>query len=250
MHLQLVYDFFKWLILPPGCLLVLLGAGFLCMLRGRRRAGLTLLAAGLVAFYALSVPAVSNFLMRCIEAPPATEAALRSSDSQAIVILSGGFEQHAPEYGQGSAVDALTLQRLRYGAHLVRALDLPILVSGGQPKDATVSLAAMMKTALEQDFGVPVRWTEDASRDTYENAAFSAPILQQAGVQRIILVTHASHMARSVRVFEAAGLKVTGAPTVFAPPTSFDLLPRLSSLYDSYYALYEIAGAIWYALRH
>ncbi len=230
--------------------MVLLGAGFVCLLRGRHRSGLILLSWGLAAFYLLSVPAVSNFLMRCIEAPPARESALRAAEAQAIVVLSGGFERYAPEYGPDGAVDALTLQRLRYGAHLARALDLPVLVSGGQPQDAAVPLAVMMKTALERDFGVPVRWIEDRSRDTYENAIFSAPILQQDGVRRIILVTHASHMARSVRMFEVAGLTVTAAPTVFAPPKSFDLLPRLSSLYDSYYALYEIAGAIWYAARH
>lgn len=247
--LQLVYNFFKWLILPPGSLLVLFGAGLLCLARARRRLGFALMATGFAAFYVLSVPAVSSLLMRSIEAPPAPESMLAAAGAQAIVVLSGGFEQHAPEYGDAGAVDGLTLQRLRYGAHLARQFGLPILVSGGQPDDAPVSLAAMMKAALEQDFGVPVRWTEDKSRDTYENAAFSAPILKAEGVGRIILVTHAAHMDRAVKVFEAAGLAVTPAPTVFAPPVSLDLLPRLSSLYDSYYALYEIAGALWYRAR-
>lgn len=228
---------------------MLLGAGLACLVLGRRRPGLVLISVGIAAFYLLSVPAVSNLLMRIIEVPPAAEGVLASADAQAIVVLSGGFEQHAPEYGAAGAVDGLTLQRLRYGAHLARALNLPILVSGGQPDDAPSSLAAMMKSALEQDFGIPVRWTEDKSRDTYENAMFSAPLLKQDGVHRVLLVTHASHMARAVRVFEEFGLDVTPAPTVFAPPASTDLLPRLSSLYDSYYALYEMAGAVWYALR-
>lgn len=228
---------------------MLLVAGLACLLLRRRRAGLALISTGIAAFYLLSVPAVSNLLMRSIEVPPTAPSVLAAADAQAIVVLSGGFEQHAPEYGAAGAVDGLTLQRLRYGAHLARRLGLPVLVTGGQPDDAPVSLAAMMKTALEQDFGVSVRWTEEKSRDTFENAIFSAPLLKADGVERILLVTHASHMARAVRVFEAAGLAVTPAPTVYAPPSSFDLLPRLSSLYDSYYALYEMAGAVWYWLR-
>ncbi|MBX7201404.1 MAG: YdcF family protein [Rhodospirillaceae bacterium] len=247
--MELIYIFFKWLILPPGSLLALLGAGLACLILGRRRPAVILISLGIAVFYALSVPAVSNRLMRFIEAPPTPESTLASAGAEAIVVLSGGFERYAPEYGADGTVDGLTLQRLRYGVHLARKLDLPILVSGGRPADAPVSLAAMMKAALEQDFGVPVRWSEDKSRDTYENAAFSARLLREDGVRRIILVTHASHMARAAKAFEAAGLEVVAAPTVFAPPESVDLLPRLSSLYDSYYALYEMAGAVWYGLR-
>ena len=39
-----------------------------------------------------------------------------------------------------------------------------------------------MREALERDFGVKVRWVENASRDTAENARLSAPILKAAGV--------------------------------------------------------------------
>lgn len=246
----MLYDFFKGLVLPPISLLVLFGAGLLCLAKGRRRPGLILTGAGFAALYLLSTPAVANLLMRVIDAPPAAERALAASGAQAIVILSGGFERYAPEYGDRGAVDGITLQRLRYGAHLARRLDLPVLVSGGQLDDAPATLADMMKSALEQDFGVAVRWTEGRSKDTYENAAFSASLLKADGVQRIILITHAGHMNRSARVFAAQGLSVIPAPTVFAPPLSIDLWPRASSLHASYYALYEIIGAVWYRLRY
>ncbi|MHB1203967.1 MAG: YdcF family protein [Rhodospirillaceae bacterium] len=235
--------------MPPGDLLAVLAAGFAFLLRGWRRTGLALTAAGILAFYLLSTTAVSCLLMRAVEAPPTSEATLAASGAQAIVVLSAGFELYAPEYSPG-AVDGVTLQRLRYGAHLARLLNLPVLVSGGQPDDAPVSLAALMKAALEQDFGIPVRWTEEHSTTTYENAVLSAPLLKADGVQTIILVTHAAHMVRSARVFAATGLKVVPAPTVFSPPGSVDMTSHLSALHDSYYALYEIFGAVWYALRH
>jgi uncharacterized SAM-binding protein YcdF (DUF218 family) len=228
---------------------MVLAAGFVFLLRGWRRTGLALTGVGIIAFYLLSTTGVSSLLMRGVAAPPATEAALKASGAQAIVVLSAGFELYAPEYS-GGAVDGVTLQRLRYGAHLARLLNLPVMVTGGRPDDAPVSLAAQMKAALEQDFGIPVRWTEDKSTTTYENAVFSAPLLKADGVQTIILVTHAAHMVRAARVFAATGLKVVSAPTVFSPPRSVDMTSHLSALHDSYYALYEIFGAAWYGLRH
>lgn len=234
--------------MPPGSLILLLLAGLVCLVRRRKRAGLALVGAGIATLFLLSTAAVSSLLARMVEMPPAPEAAIAASGAGAIVVISGGFERYAPEYG-GNAVDAITLQRLRYAAHLARRLDLPILVSGGRPDDAEVSLAAMMKQALEQDFALQVRWVEGNARDTFENAVFSAGLLKSDGVDTIVLVTHATHMARSMRVFAAAGLKVVPAPTVFAP-ISYGIAPSLSALYESYFALYETLGSAWYALRH
>jgi len=247
-----VYDIIKTFALPPGDLLVLIVIGIVLIVRGRRRAGVTAIAAAVVALYLLSTPSVGSMLLRTIEAPAAEDQALATSGAQAIVVLSAGFVRYAPEYG-GPTVDQATLQRLRYGAHLARRLNLPLLVSGGSPDRAPLPLAQMMKATLESDFGVEVRWTEDRSNDTYENAAFSAAILKAAGVHSIILVTHAAHMPRAARLFAAQGLVVTPAPTVFATPFAErrpDFLPRLSGLQDSYYAVYEIFGAAWYAIRH
>jgi uncharacterized SAM-binding protein YcdF (DUF218 family) len=247
-----LYDIIKTLALPPGDLLVLLAAGLVLIASGRRRAGLAAITIATVTLYVLCTPIVGAALMRHIQAAPARDDTLAGSGAQAIVILSAGFVRYAPEYG-GATVDQLTLQRLRYGAHLARRPDLPVLVSGGSPDRAPRPLAAMMKAALETDFGVDTRWVEDRSNDTYENAAFSAAILKAANVHSIILVTHAAHMRRAARLFAAEGLDVTPAPTVFATPFDQarpDFLPRLSGLQDSYYALYEILGAGWYALRH
>ena len=109
-----------------------------------------------------------------------------------------------------------------------------------------------MKAALEQDFGVPVQWIEEKSRDTRENAVESAAILKAAGVQKIVLITHASHMPRSAALFRATGLEVIPAGTDYnhvGQYTPRDLIPRMSALATSYLALYEGLGQIWYAVR-
>jgi len=97
-----------------------------------------------------------------------------------------------------------------------------------------------------------VEWSEDKSRDTFENARFSAEILRSANISRILLVTHAAHMPRSQNLFAREGLTVTPAPTGFSAPAKYyigQFLPRQSAMGTSYYAIYELLGGAWYALR-
>ena len=248
-----MYDTLKNLVLPPASLLCVLALGLVLALVGRRRLGWAVMFLGTALFYALCTPYVSHRLNAPLETIPAlSDEAARASNAQAIVVLSGGFIAQAPEYSE-DVIDHITLQRVRYAAHLQRITGLPVLTSGGQLDRARISLAQMMKHALETDFGVPVMWTEDNSADTYENAVYSATILKSADISRILLVTHAAHMARSVSVFTAAGLTVTPAPTVFLAPlrnAPGDFTPSLGALADSFYGLYELIGARWYAWRH
>ena len=102
-----------------------------------------------------------------------------------------------------------------------------------------------MAEALEIDFGVRVRWTETESRDTAENAAFLAPMLKDAGIRRVALVTHAWHMPRARELFERNGMEVLTALTRFttrSPGTLGPGLPSASGLRTSYFALHEWLG--------
>ena len=96
---------------------------------------------------------------------------------------------------------------------------------------------------------------ENESWSTFENAEKSAAILRAAGIEQVILVTHAAHMPRAVEAFERAGLGVTAAPTVFTTtPTGdrgvVDWLPSSNALNTTAWALYEYAGRLWYWLRY
>src|SRR5690606_3210249 len=97
-----------------------------------------------------------------------------------------------------------------------------------------------------------VRWVEGRSESTWENAVLSAPILREAGVKRILLVTHAFHMPRARASFAAQGFDVVPAPTAFrkTPELSLHaLLPSAKGLADTSFAFHEWLGRIWYALR-
>ena len=104
-----------------------------------------------------------------------------------------------------------------------------------------------MKQALEEEYGVPVAWTEEASRNTAENARGSAALLLAQGIKRVVLVGHGFDMRRAVAEFAYSGIEALPAPTVIAAENfRFDhpveLLPAMSALYASYYALYELLG--------
>jgi len=189
----------------------------------------------------LSLPVVSQALLRSLE-PPALDLR-RTGDAQAIVILGGGVRRNATEFG-GDTLARLTLERVRYGALVARATRLPVLVSGGSVSGGTAE-AALMKRALEQEFNIEVRWSEERSRDTRSNAAESAAILLPLGIKRVLLVAHGFDMPRASAEFATAGFQVTPAPTVIAGQDfrldhAVELLPNMSALQSSYYALYEL----------
>lgn len=232
------------LILPPtGPLLLALAGLWLTRAKSRcwRNGGLWLATLALVGLLVLSLPVVGDALMVSLEPyPPITPAQLQRV--QAVVILGGGSYFGAPEYG-GDTVNHATLERLRYGARLARASNLPLLVTGGAPSGRRPE-GESMREVLEHDFGVKVRWVEAASRDTAENASMSAPILKAAGVSRIALLSHGWHLPRAVPLFEREGLAVNAAPTVFSvrsPSLMEDLLPG-DGLGSSRQALNEYLG--------
>jgi uncharacterized SAM-binding protein YcdF (DUF218 family) len=106
-----------------------------------------------------------------------------------------------------------------------------------------------MQRILVNEFGVPVRWVEDRSIDTHENATLSAEMLKRDGVSSVLLVTHAWHMRRAMLAFQSAGLAPVAAPTRFirpSKPIGRDFVPDASALRASYYALHEWGGLLWY----
>jgi uncharacterized SAM-binding protein YcdF (DUF218 family) len=238
------------LVLPPtGPLLIaLLG---LALLTRRPRWGRALAWLGVLALAALSLPVVSHALLRLVD-PSAPLDVTQARDAQAIVILGGGIRRAAPEYG-GDTLGRLTLERVRYGALLARTTKLPVLVTGGAVYGGTAE-AVLMRKALEEEFSVPVAWTEARSRNTEENARNSAAILAAAGIRRVLLVGHGFDMPRAVAEFASAGLHATRAPTVIAADRPrFDhpiqLLPSMGALQTSYYALYELLADVVRRIR-
>jgi uncharacterized SAM-binding protein YcdF (DUF218 family) len=226
------------LALPPVGLMLAAFFG-LWLERRYRRVGRSIVVLSLLAMIALSMPLVADSLLRSLEnQPPISEQNL--SRAQAIVVLGGGTHFDSPEY-EGDTVGRFTLERVRYGAYLQKHSGLPILVSGGHPSGGRPE-GELMKQAIERDLHGQVTWVESESRDTDENAAYSAVILKKAGISRIALVSHAWHLRRAIKYFEYHGVEVIGAPTglTSAPFSHFrDPLPSADAFLRSSEALHE-----------
>jgi uncharacterized SAM-binding protein YcdF (DUF218 family) len=233
------------LLLPPGGPLLLAIAGtWLIARRGAarsRRAGWVLLVAGLAALWLLAIPLVADVLSRAAQRCPPLDLG-RPLQAQAIVILGGEGERPvAPEYGGEPAVRLSLLERLNYGAFIARRTGLPVAISGSDDE------APAMRVALARDFGVDTRWTEDRSRDTFENAQFCSTLLRPVGITRIVLVTDAGHEWRAMREFVAAGFTVVPAPVGLQVPKHaglYSFIPSVTALADSTQALYELIGNV------
>lgn len=246
------------LALPPVPFLVLILIGARLILP-RRGLGYGLVLAGVVGAWACSCQSTAVWLLNhVIEPPPAVRGAeqarltaagrgfaqqqLRRGGAAsaaglvppaAIIVLGGGRHAMTPEYG-GSDLSAFSAERLRYGIWLGKQTGLPVGFSGGvgwgQQGAGTNSQTSEAETAArvaQQTFGVQLRWLEQNSADTRQNAAFTVAMLAEQRVPEVVVVTNAFHMPRAQKDFEQAArrikqlhpdwreLKVTPAPMDF-----------------------------------
>ena len=236
-------------LLPPLLLVLLLAAGLIVQ-RRRPRLANSLILLSTVALFILSTPWVGGLLQKSLEiSAPLSPAQLQAAD--AIVVLGGGRRIAATEYG-GDTLKGISLERLRYAAHLHRISGLPILATGGKPDGGTLPEGRIMQHILQSEYGISPRWIEDAALTTWDNVRLSAPLLKQHNIRRIVLVTHAWHLRRAVPLFESQGLNVIPAGIQFSSTridSILDLLPTPAGLRDSTFALHEWLGILWYKLR-
>lgn len=215
-----------------------------------RRSGVALALASSLCLYGAATPALSSYLLQRAEAGLPRNVDLRPA--QAIIVLGGDVQP-----GNGGDIPdrlgRLSLERVVFAAAAYRRLHLPVAVSGGSIDGGHQSQAALMQAALETDFAVPVAWAEDRSQTTWQNALYTARLLRPAGLTTVVVISQACDLPRALWSFERAGLKPLPWP---APRTALhigkarDFLPSLAALNDSFYALHELIGGLYYRLVH
>jgi uncharacterized SAM-binding protein YcdF (DUF218 family) len=200
------------LLLPPVPFLVLILIGARLMLPRRGLGWFVIVVSVLGLWFSACSGTAQQLSQFVLHTPPAMTPiriaelkAQNNKPSTAIVVLGSGVESFAPEY-EVSSLSGVSLQRLRYGVWLGRETGLPVAFSGGvgwAQSDST-SEAAVAAQIAGVEFNRPLKWIEEASRDTRENAARSIAILRPAGIKHIVLVTNGWHMPRAMKNFEAA----------------------------------------------
>lgn len=246
--------FLKQLFMPPGGLFLLLVAAW-CLRRRAPRLAALCLVLGLGGLWLMSLPVVVEQVARRLESVPALERAQWATlgeRADAIVVLGAGRERGDPAWEGLDQPTGVALERMRYAAQLAKASGLPLITSGGLHYGSPPSEAQLMADGLARDFGVQVRWKEENSHTTWENARFSADLLLAQGVRRVVVVTQAWHMPRAVWSFQRAGFEVVPAPVGFLGKDHgrpFDgWLPEGKPLWQSGQLLNEAVGLVGYRL--
>jgi len=241
----------KQLLLPPFVLGWLLVPAWL-LIRTRPKVARWLLGVFVAGVLVLSTHLVHSFLIRQVELPSEPS---RFGEAQAIVILSGGRRLVYDENGAilDSFVAGFSLERVQAGARIAKKTGLPVLVSSGTPDGKLPTEAEAIRRVLSEDFGVEAKWLEDRSRNTVENAEFTAAMLRPKNIRKVILVTSAFHMRRSKMLFERFGMEVIPLAVNPIPvPPEFDfrsLIPNAPALLGSYYAFNEMGGYVYVLVR-
>ncbi|PZV10400.1 MAG: hypothetical protein DCF22_16880 [Leptolyngbya sp.] len=244
-----------------ACLLLLLALGLMFW----RRPRLAMIPVGLALLLLLisSNGWVSISLLKSLEFQHLPSGELPKAD--AIVVLGGATR---PAFAPRPWVEVNEAgDRVLYGAKLYREGKAPrLILSGGrvdwQGNNDAPESADMVE--LMKKMGVPdaAMIQEPTSRTTRENAVNVKQIMQAQGISKILLVTSAVHMPRSLRIFQKLGIDAIPAPTDFlvsdrdlealqASPQSLALsfLPEAEQLSNITRVIKEYVGMVIYWLR-
>jgi uncharacterized SAM-binding protein YcdF (DUF218 family) len=220
------------LMLPPVPLIVLMLIGARLILP-RRGIGWLVIVLSATLMWLSCTAGAGRLLAQAMLRPPAVlnparvaelKARVQAKEPIAIVVLGGGLKALAPEYAVSSLSD-VSLERLRYGLWLQRETGAPLAFSGGVgwADDSGTPEAQIAARIAAQEFGRTIKWIEDQSRDTRDNAARSLALLKPQGITTIVLVTHDRHARRALRAFEAAAqgaVRIEAAPIGTLAPSA------------------------------
>lgn len=242
-----------------ACILLILAV----ILHGKKRLAIFLILASVMILWISSNAWVAGQLARSLEwqyLPPA-----EIPHAEALVVLGGGTDAKVyPRLGvevNGAGDRVLIAAKLFKDGKADH-----ILLSGGEITWMSVadSTPAGEMAAILEELGIPrdKLWFEEQSQNTHENALFSKKILDEKGIQRILLVTSAMHMPRAVGLFEKLGIEVIPIPVDYSVTRAelssgqqdwlgkvLGFLPSSGNLSATTNAIKEYIGMVIYRLR-
>ncbi|MCX5771605.1 MAG: YdcF family protein [Candidatus Hydrogenedentes bacterium] len=240
------------IISPLGLSLFLALIAGILFWREWKKLGGILLSLAIAWLWLWSTPVFTDWVVGMIESefPPVPVEEMESAD--AIVLLGGGVMSARPPrlYTEVNAAG----DRVLHAARLYKAGKARwIIVSGGCGvwSDENLEPDSIITRALLKELGVPEEavLTEDASRNTRENALFTKRLLDDHGFKKILLVTSALHMRRAIAEFQHVCPQVCPAPTDYemaksGPRMLLVFLPDAGALADGSKAFKEIIGCV------
>ncbi|QWD91005.1 YdcF family protein [Polynucleobacter sp. MWH-Braz-FAM2G] len=167
----------------------------------------------------------SEIFLQALEGAISKTALLKISEDDlgGIIILGGAIEGGEIAIDRGEISIYSSAERVTKAFELIRKYpNLPFVFSGYSGRIAPKGLSeadSFKQLIQEQGLSEAMAHYEDRSRNTYENALFMKPMIQEFGLRTDsgqlkpwLLITSASHMYRSTKVFQRLGLDVLPMP--------------------------------------
>jgi uncharacterized SAM-binding protein YcdF (DUF218 family) len=240
---------------PLGLSICSIGTGIILEHR-KYRWGKTIILSGLVLLYLMSTSVVSRLLLRPLEAPYAESGTL-PNDCSAIVVLGGGGKPMSspdenPELNEAG-------DRLLHAARLYKRGIAPRIVTTGgysvggfHQKITEGAQNALVLREMGVDSSAIL--IEAKSLTTADHGPYIAAIFDSLNLQKkIVLVTSAAHMYRSIRVFKKHGFTIYPSATDFKTNRYFingssDFFPSVGALDAATAAMHEYYGVVGYVV--
>jgi len=211
------------------CILLLIAA-----FTNRRKLRKHTAIAGLILLYIFSNTWLLNV---CANSWEYKQVKLPDTAHYSCVIVLGGFS--SPVEGKEGRFNGVSDRFIQGMKLVVTGKASHILITGGsgslRPDEFSEGewVRGQLKEFKLADSTILI---EGKSRNTMENARFSAEILKKSGLKPpYLLVTSAMHMRRSVMIFNKNNVPIVPFPADFIthkihPPTFWDLIPEFSAI--------------------
>jgi uncharacterized SAM-binding protein YcdF (DUF218 family) len=223
--------------------------------RRERRGRLLPLTIAFAALLLTTIPAVIYPALGSLEwrFPPLLR---RPDGAEAIVVLGGGMVPADAIRPRAELTEATVFRCLHAAEIYHQGKPCPVIVTGGtvDPSSSVPPNAPYMRDLLVHLGVSPADVViEDRARTTYENAVETRRILERLQVRKILLVTEAIHMFRSLQCFREQGIEVVPAACHYRA-TEFryklgDFLPSPGAAGNGGAVIHEWLGMVWYWLK-
>lgn len=230
-----------FLIAPSNVAWLLIVAGLLAAaFTARQRTGFALCVSGTVLMLVLGFSPLGNLLSWPLEqrfARPGVSPSerLKSLGRIDAIIVLGGFENGRISRSRGLLSLNHSAERMSETVRLAHQLpNAKIIFTGGVGGIFLkfANAAQSVKRTLSESGIAPERIiVESRSRNTWENAAFTKPLIKPVKGKRYLLVTSAWHMPRAVGVFRKLGYDIVAWPVDFRTAGASDLARPMSHLW-------------------
>ncbi len=241
-----IKKFITFFVEPYGMIFSLLILGLYFLFAKKERFAKIFLSLSLTLLFLFSYPPFSNFLVKNLEMK--YQKYDYNHQITYIHVLGSGHNTDKTQ-PLSSQIGNAGLKRVLEGILIHKQVPNSKLIFTGYEGN-TDTPTAVMNARLALALGIEEEniIINPRPKDTKEEALFTKSILDD---EEFVLVTSATHMPRSMMLFNSLGLNPIPAPTNFYKNDRKDLLqaPSVYSLANSQIAAHEYIGILWAKLR-